>query len=115
MLKTPTPNCEMVTTPQANCPTAITPFAGTGIRLGRYLKDTCRMGRPRSVARDLYSNPHPSHFSLAGYGTPQLGQRGACSEIVCPHSLQGFIESPVAARSFAQNNSQPRWADTTQK
>lgn len=95
MLTNPTPNCERVSTPQANCPMAITPFAGTGTRLGRYLKDTCRMGSPRSVACDLYSNPHPSHISLAGYGTPQLGQRGACSETVCPHSLQGFTEPSV--------------------
>jgi hypothetical protein len=84
-----------VSPPQANCPMAIIPFAGTGTRLGRNLKHTCRMGNPKSVAWDLYSNPHPSQRSLAGYSTPQLGQTGACSETAWPHSLQGFIQSSV--------------------
>jgi hypothetical protein len=44
-----------------------------------------------NVVWDLYSNPHPSHFSFAGNGAPQLGQAMACSEIWCWHSLQGFI------------------------
>src|SRR5215475_4777523 len=87
----PTPNWEMVMSPQANWPIAIIPFAGTGTRFGRYLKEMCTRGRPRIVALDLYSNPKPSHLSLAGKGAPQLGQAMACSEIWCWHSLHGFM------------------------
>jgi len=58
------------------------PFGWYWHAIGTKLERQCRMGSPKSVACDVYSNPHPSHFSLAGYGTPQLAQRGACSEIV---------------------------------
>ncbi len=64
----------------ADCPMAITPFATTGTRLGRYLKEMCTRGRPSRAALDLYSKPHPSHFSLDGNGAPHCGQTGACSE-----------------------------------
>ena len=55
---------------------------------------------PRSVASDLYSNPTPSHLSLAGYGAPQLGQKTACSEILCAHSLHGFIFDPTKSMAL---------------
>src|ERR1035441_10769897 len=69
----------------------MTPLAGTGTRLGRYLKEMCSTGSPRNVVWDLYSKPQPSHLAFAGNGAPQLGQAVACSEISCRHSLQGFI------------------------
>src|SRR5664279_1377360 len=69
----------------------MTPLAGTGTRLGRYLKEMWSTGSPWKVVWDLYSKPQPSHWSFAGYGAPQLGQDIACSEISCRHSLQGFI------------------------
>src|SRR5512133_3185921 len=72
----------------------MTPLAGTGTRFGLYLKEMCSNGRPRIAVLDLYSNPHPSHFSFQGCGAPQLGQAIACSEIWCWHSLQGFICLP---------------------
>lgn len=65
--------------------------AGTGTRLGRYLKETWSKGRPRNVVWDLYSNPYPSHLSFAGKGAPHFGQDSACSEISWLHSRQGFI------------------------
>src|SRR5207248_7818298 len=93
------PNCAMVTTPQANCPIAMIPFATTGRRFGRYLNEMWIQGRPKTVASDLYSKPHPSQCSLAGYGVPQLGHMGANSDTWCLHSLQGFtwFLSPAAA------------------
>src|ERR1035441_5523517 len=74
----------------------MTPRAGTGTRLGLYLKEMCTTGSPRNVVWDLYSNPQPSHLAFAGNGAPQLGQDAACSEISCRHSLQGFISSALS-------------------
>src|SRR5215831_4718520 len=100
ILTTPKPNCATVMMPLANWPMATTPLAGTGSRFGRYLKEMCSNGRPRIFALDLYSNPQPSHFSLAGNGAPQLGQAIACSEIWSWHSLQGFIICSLPGRLF---------------
>jgi len=101
MLTRPIPNCEIVTKPQANCPIAIMPLAGTGTRLGLYLKEMCSTGSPRNVVSDLYSKPQPSHLAFAGNGAPQLGQDTACSEISCWHSLQGIISSALSPCCWA--------------
>jgi len=41
-----------VKNPQANWPMAMIPLAGTGTRLGRYLKEMWSQGRPKRVAFD---------------------------------------------------------------
>jgi hypothetical protein len=102
MLTRPMPNCEMVTKPQANWPIAMMPLAGTGTRLGLYLKEMCTIGSPRNVVSDLYSKPQPSHLAFAGNGAPQLGQDAACSEISCRHSLQDFISSALSPFCWAK-------------
>src|ERR1035438_5646148 len=80
----------------------MTPRAGTGTRLGLYLKEMCTTGSPRNVVWDLYSKPHPSHLAFAGNGAPQLGQDIACSEISCRHSLQSFISSALSPCCWAK-------------
>ncbi len=112
-LKTPMPNCEMVITPYANWPMAMKPLAGTGRRFAVYLNEICRKGRPRIVASDLYSNPNPSHFSRAGYGAPQPGQKAACSEILRVHSRHGFIRASMniqLRRRSLRTNSYPGYS-----
>src|SRR6266511_4383352 len=96
MLTKTTPNCERTKPPQANWPMAMMPFAGTGMRFGRYLNDTCSSGQPKNASFDLYSNPNPSHFSRAGNGAPQWGHAIACSEISRRHSRHGFIYPPAS-------------------
>jgi hypothetical protein len=92
------PNWEIVMIPQANWPIAMTPLAMTGNRFERYLNETWTSGSPIKFFCDLYSNPHPSHLSFAGYRAPQWAQVRACSEILLFHSLHGFTLSPFNQR-----------------
>src|SRR5581483_8586237 len=62
-------------------------------------------GRPKRLARDLYSKPHPSHWSFPGCGSPHLGQMGASSETSVPHCRQGFIRFSQSLKRSGDYNS----------